>query len=248
MGTWWEETPEGGYFVSFLPGDEFRFYMVLRQTPFELPPDLMSHGKWRPQGDTVVLREMTHEKFSEGPPESTGRVELRGDAITLTDVATGEKMRGQRSSWTPDPIPATAVRRAYYETVAGAGRLELGPEKLEGRPGERIAIRVSLTNTESRPMFVPIRLADRVDLWADPLPDSRQEESVIVLHPDRGAGPEVPPRILSVPLAPGGVVSFTCTLVVPERAGRLQLKASVPNSSRVQSAEVVFRVLPKSSR
>ncbi len=244
-GTWWEETGEGGYFVSFLPQGEFRFYMVLREPPFELPPDLMSRGKWRLQGGTVVLTEMTHEKATEGPPESVGRVELRGDTVVLTDVATGETMRGRRSTWVSDPIPSTAVRRGYYETVAGPARLELKPEKLEGRPGERIPVRVTLTNSDARPMYVPIRLADRVELWGDPIPDPA--DTRIRFHLDRGAGPEVPPRILSIPLAPGGAVSFVCTLVVPEEAGQWRLTARVPNNPRVPPSEMVFRVLPAAS-
>lgn len=246
-GTWWEETREGGYFVSFLPSGEFRFYMVQREPPFELPPDLLSHGKWRLQAGTVVLTEMTHEKFSEGPPESTGRVELRGDAVVLTDTQTGETMRGKRSTWTPDPIPAGAVRREYYQTVTGAGRLEIVPEKREGRPGERIAVRVTLTNAESRAIFVPLRLADRVVLLADPMPDASASAPVVRLDPDRGAGPEVPPRILAIPLAPGGAASFVGTLVVPDQVGRLQLSAVVPGNLRVPVPRVVFQVLPAAS-
>lgn len=247
-GTWWEETREGGYYVSFLPGGDFRFHMVLREPPFELPPDLMSHGKWRLQGGTVLLTEMTHEKFSEGPPESAGRVELRGDAVVLTDIQTGETMRGKRAAWTPDPIPAGAVRREYYQTVTGAGRIDLVPEKTEGRPGERIAVRVTLISTDARAMFVPLRLADRVVLMADPMPDAPASAPVIRLDPDRGAGPEVPPRLLSIPLEPGGAVSFVVTLVVPEQAGRLQLRAVVPGNPRVQAPGVVFRVLPAAPR
>lgn len=239
-GTWWEDTPEGGYFVSFLPQGEFRFHLASRNGPFELPPDLLSHGRWRLQGDTVVLTGMTHEKSTEGPPQSIGRVQLRGDTVVLTDVATGETMRGRRSTWVPDPIPAAAVRRSYDETVAGAGRLELKPDKLEGRPGERIPVRVTLTNTDSRAMYVPIRLADRVELWGDPAPDPADPR--IRLHPDRGAGPEVPPRILSIPLAAGAAVSFACTLVVPGEAGPWRLTASVANNPRVPPAEVVFQV------
>jgi hypothetical protein len=247
-GSWWEETREGGYFVSFLPQGVFQFHMVQKSPPFELPPDLMSHGKWRLQGGTVVLTEMVHEKFSEGPPESAGRVDLRGDAVVLTDVQTGETMRGKRSAWTPDPIPAAAVRRDYNQTVTGAGRIDLVPEKPEGRPGERIAVRVTLTSTDPRSMFVPLRLADRVVLLADPMPDASVGEAVIRLEPGRGSGPEVPPRILSVPLAPGGTASFVCTLIVPQPAGRLQLRADVPGNPRVLSPGVVFRVLPGAAR
>lgn len=242
-GTWYEDTPEGGYYVSFLPSGEFRFHLASRSGPFELPPDLLSHGRWRWQGGNVVLTGMTHEKSTEGPPESVGRVQLRGDTVVLTDVATGETMRGRRSTWVPDPIPAGAVRRGYYETVAGPGRLELKPGKLEGRPGERISVLVTLTNTDARAMFVPIRLADRLDFWGDPVPDPGDPR--IRLNPDRGAGPEVPPRILSVPLAPGGTVSFACTLVVPEAAGAWRLTARVPNNPRVPPAEVVFQVRPE---
>jgi hypothetical protein len=239
-GTWWEDTPEGGYYVSFLPQGEFRFHLASRSGPFELPPDLLSHGRWRLQADHVVLTGMIHEKGTEGPAQSVGRVELRGDTVVLTDVATGETMRGRRSAWVPDPVPPAAVRRGYYETVAGAGRLELKPDKREGRPGERISVQVTLTNTDSRAMFVPIRLADRVELWGDPVPGPA--DTRIRLNPDRGAGPEVPPRILSIPLAAGGVVAFDCTLVVPAEPGPWRLAAGVANNPRVPPVEVIFQV------
>jgi hypothetical protein len=241
-GTWWEDTPDGGYFVSFLPQGEFRFYLASRSGPFELPPDLLSHGRWRVQGDNVVLTGMTHEKSTEGPTQSVGRLQLSGDSVVLTDVATGETMRGRRGTWSPDPIPPGTVRRAYYETMAGAGRLELVPEKREGSPGERIAVKVSLTNTGTQPMFVPLRLADRVELWEDVIPDPT--DTTLRFHLDRGAGPAVPPRLLSVPLSPRGTVTFVATLVVPGRAGRLRLTAIVPENPRVTPAEVEFRVLP----
>lgn len=240
-GIWTEGTEDGSNFVCFLPGGEFRFYEVRRVGAFELPADLMVLGKWRLEAGTVRLTEMTHEKFSEGPTEAVGRVDLRGDDLALVDRDSGETMHGKRSTWMPAPIPAGAVRKVYYDTVAGVGRLELVPEKSEGRPGERIAVRVTLTNTDSRAMFVPIRLADRVTLFAESLPDPDDTRIHLrIIDP-----PDVAPRILSVPLAAGAAISFDCTLVVPDKVGRLQLKAEVLENPRMPPAEVVFRVLPK---
>src|SRR5262249_43149646 len=128
--------------------------------PFEEPPERAMYGRWQLDGRVLRLSDLKLERMS-GPSRMDAPMSLDGSSLALAVSAT-ETLRLKRWNWSPGPTPAGAVMVSYDQVVAGAGQLTITPAKTKARPGERIPVRITLTNTDTRTYLVPVRLGERV--------------------------------------------------------------------------------------
>lgn len=238
LGSWVHDDGEYRQILSFLADGRFEVYTTNLSGPFEEPASYDGGGKWRVSGDRLVLSAMTHEPGAFGPESGQATISIMGDVMTMTEAESKEVDVMHRTDWLPPAIPADAVRKSFYETVNGAGRIVLTPEKSEGRPGDRIAMQVSLTNTDTQSYYVPVQLDDRINLRME---ESLPEGSVRLNIEEPPSGIQ---QLRSRLLAPGETVSFAAAFKVPAQPGLVTLKAFVHGSDRATATNVPFRVLP----
>jgi len=231
---------EGGI-MSFLGDGEYQSYAAGAEGSVQPPPVLLDRGRWEVSGDRLVLTEI---RSSVPGVANVDRIEARfsidGDFLTLTYPDAGVTDQAMRTDWLPDPIPADAAMVPFFDTLTGRFALELEPAVTEGRPGNVVTVRITLTNRDDHAYPVPIRLRDRVFFTSSLLREIRPGEFVdlLVVDPPAEADP-----VLSTSLAPGASRETDVVWVVPDRAGRYRLKAMVLGGAGT-TAQADFEVLP----
>lgn len=240
LGSWVSDDDGFRSIMTFQDGGRFEMHSMMTDEPFEEPPRYDGGGKWRVAGDTLILSGITHEPSTFGAKSGHAIISITGDVMTMTEVEPNEVEVMRRTDWHPPVLSTALVMKDYYETLTEAGRIVLTPRKTEGRPGDRIAIQVSLTNTDTQSYYVPVDLADRVVLVVEE--NESLPEGVVRLM--MYEPPSVPRRSRSRLLAPGETISSAVVFKVPAKPGRVNLKAWVWGNERAAATDVPFRVLP----
>ena len=211
--------------MSFLSDGEYHAYAAGPEGLIQQSPVLLDRGRWEVTGDRLVLTEIESSVPGVANAERIeARFSIDGDFLTLTYPDAGVTDQAMRTDWVPDPIPADAAELASNDTLTGRFALELDPTATEGRPGDRVIVRLTLTNVDSVAYPVPVRLLDRIIFTSSLLREIRPGEYVDLLVVDP---PAAPSAVLSTPLAPGASRETEVIFTVPERVGRYRLKATV---------------------